>query len=108
MPQDGDGIYMRRSSRLSLRIPVIISGKSSEGDPFSEETYVVCVSKYGAKLATQHSLEPGMEITLQPKGRNQSAAFRVVWSAPADPQGAGEVGIECPEVPDFLGVTFPE
>lgn len=108
MPQDGDGVFMRRSSRLNLRIPVVISGTNSEGDSFREETYVVCVSKYGARLATQHSLEPGTEIKLQPKGRNQSAAFRVVWTAPADPPGAGEAGIECPEAPDFLGITFPE
>jgi len=108
MTQDGESFPMRRSSRLNLRIPVIISGTSSEGDPFSEETYVLCVSKYGAKLETQLSLEPGMEIKVQPKGRNQSAAFRVVWTAPADPQGAGEVGIVCHEAPDFLGITFPE
>jgi len=108
MTQDGEHFPLRRSSRLNLRIPVVISGTSSEGDPFTEETYVLDVSKYGARLETQLSLAPGMEIKLQPKGRSQSAVFRVVWTAHDDPQGAGEVGIECLEVPNFLGITFPE
>lgn len=99
---------LRRSARVRVRIPVVIAGVLSDGAPFTEETYVVSVSKFGAKLKTVCPLEPGMEIRLRSRARSNDALFRVVWVGKAGTPRAGEVGLQYVKVSNFLGVAFPE
>lgn len=108
MKSGSQRIPLRRSSRINLRIPVSISGKFSDGKPFNEETHILTVSKYGAKLKTKFSFRVGMEVKLKPKQRNDSALFRVVWIADKGSPWEGEVGIEYVKVSNLLGATFPE
>ncbi|HKT11750.1 MAG TPA: hypothetical protein VJW77_07980, partial [Terriglobia bacterium] len=71
---------MRRSTRVQVRIPVIVTGTLPSGDAFSEETYVLTVSKFGARLKCSYPLAPGMEIRVKPKAGNVDALFHVVWA----------------------------
>jgi len=87
---------------------VFISGKLPDGNPFNEETYVLTVSKYGAKLKTRFPFRIGMEVKLKPKHRSDSGLFRVVWVAEKGSPWEGEVGIEYVKVSNLLGATFPE
>jgi len=99
---------LRRSARVRVRIPVTVTGVLPSGAPFTEETYVVSVSKFGAKLRTDYPLERGMEIRLRSKARPEDALFHVVWVGREDTLRAGEVGIQYVKVSNFLGVAFPD
>ncbi|HVA00992.1 MAG TPA: PilZ domain-containing protein [Terriglobia bacterium] len=99
---------LRRSTRVRVRIPVIITGVLPDGTAFTEETYVLSVSRFGAKLKTGYSLQPGMEIRLRSKARPEDALFHVVWAGQEGTFRTGEVGVQYVKVSNFLGVAFPE
>jgi hypothetical protein len=99
---------LRRSSRVYIRIPVTITGTLPDGKPFDEETYLLSVSKFGAKLKTLLPLQRGMQLKVIPKNRHESGLFRVVWMGQAGTPRAGEVGIEYVNVSNLLGISFPE
>jgi len=99
---------MRRSSRVHLQIPVTISGTWPDGRPFNEETYLLVISKFGARLKTLLPLQPGMQVEVKPRVGSESALFRVVWAGEAGTPRAGEVGMEYVQVTNFLGINFPD
>ncbi len=98
---------LRRSSRVTVRVQVTISGKLPDGKPFSEDTQILCISKYGAKIKAQSALSVGMELKVQPKQRREAGLFRVVWTGREGTPRAGEAGIEYVKVSNLLGVSFP-
>ena len=99
---------MRRSSRVNVRIPVTISGTLGDNTPFVEDTTILSISKYGAKVQTRRPLTMGMKLKVQPKQHDESGLFRVVWVGRQGTPREGEVGIEYVRVSNLLGVTFPE
>ncbi|MBZ5544389.1 MAG: hypothetical protein LAO07_12020 [Acidobacteriia bacterium] len=108
MPEHDSGASLRRSARVNVRIQVRLSGMLPDSKPFSEETYVITVSKYGAKLKTQQALKVGMQVKVQPWARRQSGLFKVVWiGRPGSPR-EGEIGIEYVTVSNLLGIAFPD
>ena len=99
---------LRRSARVNLRMAVKISGTNADNKAFTEETQVLTVSKYGAKIKSAQPLKLGTQLKVQPKGRRDSALFRVVWMGRASSPREGEIGIEYIKVSNLLGVAFPE
>jgi hypothetical protein len=98
----------RRSSRVQVRMPVVISGTLPDGKPFKETTHISTVSKFGARLKTLSPLQPGMEILVKPLQKKETSRFRVVWMGQEGTPRAGEAGIEYVQVSDLLGVAFPD
>lgn len=98
---------MRRSPRVNTRIPVVLSGTLPDGSSFTEETYVLTVSKFGARLKTVRSLKPGMQVRVKPKLGSDSALFRVVWVGREGTSRVGEAGIEYVELENLFAVNFP-
>jgi len=98
---------MRRSTRVQVRIPVMVTGTLPGGDSFSEETYVLTVSKFGARLKCSHPLTPGMEIRVKPKAGNEEALFHVVWAGGRS-GNSGDVGIQYVKVSNLFGIAFPD
>lgn len=108
MPEQDSGALLRRSARVNVHITVKLSGTFPGGKAFTEETSVVTVSKYGAKLKTQQPLTLGMQVKVQPRGRRQAGLFKVVWiGRPGSPR-EGEIGIEYVNVSNLLGIAFPD
>ncbi len=99
---------LRRSSRIQLRVPVKLSGTLPEGRHFAQDTHVLSISKYGARLITHLPLKVGMQVRVQPRRGRDSALFRVAWMGREGTPSEGEVGIEYVRVSNLLGVTFPE
>jgi hypothetical protein len=108
MAKPTDSAPLRRSSRVHIQIPVTISGTMQDGTPFKEETHLLSISKFGAKLKTLLPLQRGMQVEVTPSQRRNSALFRVVWTGEAGTPRAGEVGIEYVAVSNLLGISFPE
>jgi hypothetical protein len=99
---------LRRSSRVNIRVPVTISGTLPDNRPFSEDTFILSVSKYGAKVQTRQPLALGMQVKVKPNQRADAGLFTVVWVGHAGTPREGEVGIEYVRVSNLLGVTFPD
>ena len=97
---------MRRSRRVQVRIPVSVSGTLPSGETFTEDTYVLTVSKYGARLQCSYPLNPGMEIRVKPRAGSADALFQVVWAA-GKSGNSGEVGIQYVNGANLFGVAFP-
>ncbi len=108
MAKKVDPAYLRRSSRVNVRIPVRISAALPGNQFLEEETFVATVSKYGAKIQTRQPLKVGMQLKLQPLNRRNSAIFKVVWRGREGSPRQSEAGIEYVEVSNLLGITFPE
>lgn len=108
MPKAAVHLPLRRSTRINVRIPVRISGNFPDGAPFTEETFVVTVSKFGAKIKTRLPLQAGIELRVKPQMRREGGLFRVVWMGTEGTLRAGEAGIEYVRVTTLLGVSFPE
>ena len=100
---------LRRSARVNIGFAVKISGMLANHQPFSENTQIVTVSKFGAKLKTRIPLKVGMQVKVEPLKGEKSGIFKVVWVGREGTPRAGEVGIEyAREIADIVGIKFPE
>jgi len=108
MAEKSDSSPLRRSARVNIRVPVRLSGTLPDNTTFSEDTEVVTVSKYGAKIKSKQPVKVGTQVKVQPKGRRISGLFRVVWIGRPGTPREGELGIEYVQVSNLLGVAFPE
>jgi hypothetical protein len=99
---------LRRSARVNIGCAVRISGVTADQMPFSEETHVITISKYGAKVKTRLPLQVGGNLKVQPLRGHKAGVFKVVWVGREGTPRAGEVGLEyAGKVSDLLGVSFP-
>jgi len=79
-----DGADKRRSTRLTLALPIKVKGIDALHEAFSEQTRTVMVSCHGCRYISRHYVTKGSEITLEiPRGipnrppRNVTA--KVIW-----------------------------
>jgi hypothetical protein len=109
MGKTANSLTMRRSARVNVCCPVRISGLLRSNIPYVEDTQIVTLSKFGAKLRTTVPLQVGMQVTIQPLRSNNSGVFRVVWVGQAGTVRAGEAGVEYTQgVTHLLGISFPD
>jgi hypothetical protein len=98
-----EGGRRRRSTRVLLTIPVIVSGIDENGRPFETDGETLCVNKHGALIRINHPLRcKEIRITIRSQQRSQRA--RVVY---VDEAHAGEFAIELERPENFWGVYFP-
>lgn len=98
----------RRTSRLSLRVPVVITGMDYEHQNFNEPAETLDVGKFGARILTNRKLRLGSMVSLRRSNSPKSESFRVVHVGDPDPETKKTpVGLEISAVEDFWGHTFP-
>jgi hypothetical protein len=98
----------RRSTRLSISIPIAISGVDGDGNDFSEGVRTLVINKHGGKIATVHHLPLGAEVLIENRALNTAAKAKVVWrdenQAPDDLQ---YVALQLLEAQNIWGIAFP-
>jgi len=103
-----DSTVRRRSSRLEMRLKVRVSGVNADSQEFEERTETIEVSKYGAKIYTQHALKTGAILSLERLDGGRLSKFKVVYQSPSDDAvGRRETGIEFVGADSFWGLQFP-
>ena len=107
MPSASDTPPLRRSTRIQLRIPVLISGTLADGKRFLKEVHVLSVSKFGARIKADVKLSVGAEVRVETK-QKAGATFRVVWVGLEGTPRAGEIGLEYVKMSNLLGISFPQ
>jgi hypothetical protein len=98
----------RRTSRLPLRVPVVITGYDYEHETFNERAETLDVGKFGARVLTARKLRLGSMVSLRRANSEKSESFRVVHIGNPDPETRKTpVGLELSSLEDFWGHTFP-
>ena len=98
----------RRTERVLLRFPVVVSGKTKLGRPFSENAESLVVTFHGGLIAMRMLVEPGQILVLSRKNRPEEVNCKVVYVGKIT-DGKTEVGVEF-DNPNrtFWGITFAE
>ena len=104
----------RRSTRLSIAIPIFISGTNTIGKSFREKAHTLVVNKHGAKIATSQRLAAGAEVLIENPAMGFTAKAVVIPVA-ADPlgtdptpsPGGSEVAVQLYEARNIWGIEFP-
>ncbi len=102
------GVSSRRSTRLSISIPITINGQDAEGHAFKENARTIIINKHGAKITSFHRLALGAEVSVENRALGRAARACVVWvgdkRSPKDPL---ELGIQLTEAQNIWGIQFP-
>jgi len=107
-PPESKETSARRSKRVNLAIPIVLSGTNRSGDEFRESTRTIVVSKHGAKIKTTQVLDAGAIVTIENRSLALAAHARVVRvSAKQSPGVAGEIGVELTQAGNVWGIIFP-
>ena len=98
---------VRRSSRVSIDMPVEIFGQSANGKVFREETRTVVVNAHGALLIVASVQEIKSSLLLVNKRTKTEVQCRVIFHKETE-KGRAELGVEfvSPQ-PRFWGIAFP-
>jgi hypothetical protein len=98
----------RRSTRISIAIPITISGKDAAGNAFKEKSRTIIINKQGAKISTFHHLTLGTEIKVENQLLGRSAQATVVWIGDRrSPRSPLEVGIQLGGAENIWGIELP-
>jgi hypothetical protein len=83
----------RRSMRVLLSVPILVSGKTANNQDFKEETRTLVVNAHGALIALAAQVAAQQNVTLSNKATQQSIDCRVVHLGSAQ-GGKTQVGLE--------------
>ena len=98
----------RRSTRLTISIPMVISGVDADGNDFSESVRTRIVNMHGGMIATTHHLTLSSEVLIENRALGVVAKAKVVWLG--EKHLAGDlhpVGLQLFEAQNVWGITFP-
>jgi hypothetical protein len=97
---------VRKSARVFVQVPIRLRGAHSDGPAFDEQTSIITLSKHGACVLSGYALEPGMKLLLEtPRGGEFKG--NVVWVGSEASRSAGQVGVQCRGLAQWLGFQFP-
>jgi hypothetical protein len=97
----------RRSMRVLLSVPIVVSGKNSENKVFTEEARTLVVNAHGALIALAARLLSDQLIEIANKTTQQSLECRVVHVGNAQ-SGKMQLGVEFVKPsPSFWQIDFP-
>jgi len=97
----------RRSSRVLLSVPVIVSGTAADGSQFEEEARTLVVNAHGALISLAAMVRTNQTLKITHKMTRNTLDCTTVYIG--KPQGGkAQVGIEfaAPE-PFFWQIDFP-
>ncbi|MGH9326407.1 MAG: hypothetical protein ACRD2B_06945 [Terriglobia bacterium] len=103
-----DDANQRRSTRLLVAVPVILSGHDAKGERFREECKTTFINRQGASISVSHVITPGTELLVEnpPLGiRVRARAVRFVEKTAA--AGLHQVAVELLELKNVWGIRYP-
>jgi hypothetical protein len=97
----------RRSMRVLLSVPILVSGKTTVGEDFQEDARTLVVNAHGALISLAAQVAAGQQVTVANKSTQKALACRIVYLSNAQ-VGKTQMGIEF-ERPSagFWQIDFP-
>ena len=103
----GGMVQQRRSQRVLLSVPVIVSGKRENGSSFSERTRTLVVNVHGALLLLREPVAVGQALSITNVATGEAQACTVKDTNPGQHE-LPEIGIEFSQPSArFWRVSFP-
>lgn len=97
----------RRSQRILLSVPVVVSGTRSNNVSFSERTSTLIVNAHGALIQLREHVSIGQKLRMQHSSTHEEQVCTVMDINPGN-TGIPEVGVAFAEAyPHFWRVSFP-
>jgi hypothetical protein len=97
----------RRSTRILLRVPLIINAVGASAETQWEPVETITVSKHGGMVRAKQDFQVGDTLEIRVRNKERTAHARVVWrSAEFTSQGM-ELGFEILDDEGFWEITFP-
>ena len=102
------GSDKRRSDRLMLTVPLIVSGSDLRGTGFKDSARTVTLNRHGARINILRLLFIGQTVRLTNLVSHREANFRVVGPLSPHSEKGGEWGVECIDgQQNIWGIQFP-
>ena len=99
---------LRRSSRITISIPVEVLGQDTDGEKIRAAATTKYVNRHGALLLAERAFPLDTEVTVQIPHLEREQQCRVVWvSTERDENGRSGLGIQLEQAENFWGVQFP-
>jgi len=77
-PRTGGVANQRRSHRIVLSVPIIVSGERANGSPFNERTTTLVVSAHGGLILLREPVIVGQVLTITHVGTGEDLACTVM------------------------------
>jgi hypothetical protein len=97
----------RRSERVLMDLPIIVSGESTDHGTFLEETFTVTVSAHGALMMLATQVAIGQKLLLTNPANHGQREARVAYLGHPH-AGLSQVGVEFARPsPEFWPINSP-
>ncbi len=97
----------RRSQRILLSVPIVISGTRANSAPFSERTKTLIVNAHGALIELHEPVLAGQQLKMKNLATNEEVSCTVVDINRPSP-GQSQIGVAFAKPsPTFWRVAFP-
>jgi len=98
---------MRRSSRVTIDIPITVFGQNSDGKMFHEQVKTITVSAHGALVHLGSNIDSRRPVLLVNPKTQMEVQCRAAYRKEVAGRGA-EIGLEfVSPLPKFWGIHFP-
>jgi hypothetical protein len=98
----------RRSDRVVIELPIVVTGTDCMGDMFLEQSSTMVVGRHGAKIALTRKLVPDQEINVRCHATGRESDVRVVGQIGTSPEGTFYYGVALLDLEiDLWGIEFP-
>jgi PilZ domain len=97
----------RRSSRMVMRIPLLIQSLGPALRSEWEPVETVMVSLHGGMLRARNHLRVGDVLDIRVRDKERSARARVVWASAESTENGIELGFEILDQEGFWEINFP-
>jgi hypothetical protein len=105
--RDNSRLGRRRSQRVTLCVPIVVSESQTNHRITMERTHTLAVNRYGGLIALQASVDPGQSLLLTNTASRAIKECRVVYLGPKH-HDKRQVGVEFADpVTDFWNISFP-
>ncbi|MGD0697902.1 MAG: PilZ domain-containing protein [Terriglobia bacterium] len=99
--------HRRRSSRIVLRIPLLMNTADPAVETQWEPVETILVSKHGAMVRSQQNFPVGSTLDIRVRNKELSAQARVVWTSATRTEKGVELGFEIIGQDGFWDIKFP-
>jgi hypothetical protein len=97
----------RRSTRVVLRIPILVRVADGSREAEWEAAETVLVSLHGGLIRTRQPLPKGTALDIRTRFPERSARARVAWRSPGPTDQEFDLGLEILDPLDFWEFNFP-
>jgi hypothetical protein len=97
----------RRSSRMVLRIPLLVNATDAPPQADWEPVETILVSEHGGMLRAKQFFQVGVTLDIRMRNKNLSAQAKVVWTSSKITSKGMELGFELIDQDGFWDIKFP-